>query len=192
MTKEERLNDQGVHLIYGDIDARTVRAATEFILINNIEQIDNLSNLTLIINSAGGFLTDAFALIDVMNSSLIPIHTVGLGEICSSGLFIFMNGCAGNRIITPNTSILSHQYSSGGEGKEHELISVMSEFKNVSERIINHYVACTGLSKKVIKKELLGPTDRWLSAEDAMKYGLCDKVKDFTLPSTRKDKKLKK
>ena len=73
--------------------------------------------LTLIINSPGGSVHAAFALIDTMKGSAIPIKTVGLGLIASCGVLTFMAGTKGRRILTPNTSILSHQYSWGSSGK---------------------------------------------------------------------------
>ena len=73
--------------------------------------------LTLVINSPGGQVHSAFALIDTMKGSAIPVKTVGLGMIASCGLLTFMSGTKGRRVITPNTSILSHKYSWGSVGK---------------------------------------------------------------------------
>ena len=70
-----------------------------------------------------------FALIDIMKGSRIPIHTVGLGVIASCGLLLFITGEKGKRTLTPNTSILSHQYSWGSYGKEHELFAQVKEFE---------------------------------------------------------------
>ena len=90
----------------------------------------------------------AFALIDTMKGSAIPIKTVGLGLIASCGILTFMSGTKGRRIITPNTSILSHQYSWGSSGKEHELFARVREFELSSERLLEHYKKCTGMSKR--------------------------------------------
>ncbi len=69
--------------------------------------------LLLMICSEGGDMSAAFALIDVMKSSNIFIKTVGLGQIASAGLLIFLAGSPGRRTLTPNTSIMSHQYAWG-------------------------------------------------------------------------------
>ncbi|MBL96484.1 MAG: hypothetical protein CMF52_01590 [Legionellales bacterium] len=132
--------------------------------------------LTLIINSPGGSVHAAFALIDTMKGSAIPIKTVGIGLIASSGVLTFMAGKKGRRVITPNTSILSHQYSWGSRGKEHELFATMREFELSSERMLEHYKKCTGLTEKKIREVLLPPEDKWLSAEEAIKYGIADKI----------------
>jgi ATP-dependent Clp protease protease subunit len=131
------------------------------------------------ITSYGGDLSAAFSIIDVMRGSKIPVHTVGLGCIASAGLLTFISGTKGKRVITPNTSILSHQWSWGQVGKEHELIATMREFELTTIRMINHYKKCTGLSDKIIRERLLPPQDVWLSPQEALKYKLCDAVKDI-------------
>ena len=133
--------------------------------------------LTLIINSPGGSVHAAFALIDTMKGSAIPIKTVVLGLIASCGVLTFMAGEKGRRILTPNTSILSHQYSWGSSGKEHELFARVREFELSTERMLEHYKKCTGLKEKVIREILLPPEDKWLSAKEAVKYGIADKIK---------------
>ena len=134
--------------------------------------------LTLIINSPGGSVHAAFALIDTMKGSAVPVKTVGLGLIASCGVLTFMAGAKGKRILTPNTSILSHQYSWGSSGKEHELFARVREFELSTERMLAHYKKCTGLSEKKIREILLPPEDKWLSAKEAVEYGIADKIKE--------------
>lgn len=134
--------------------------------------------LTLIINSPGGSVHAAFALIDTMKGSAIPVKTVGLGLIASCGVLTFMAGTKGKRVLTPNTSILSHQYSWGSSGKEHELFARVREFELSTERMLAHYKKCTGMTEKKIREILLPPEDKWLSAKEAVKYGIADKIKE--------------
>ena len=122
----------------------------------------------------------AFALIDVMMSSRIPVKTVGLGTIASAGLLIFISGTHGRRVLTPNTSILSHQFSWYNEGKAHELFATMREFELTQARMLAHYETCTGLDPEQIRKHLLPPQDIWLSAEEAFALGICDHVSAVT------------
>jgi ATP-dependent Clp protease protease subunit len=114
-----------------------------------------------------------------MRGSAIPIRTIGLGQIASAGLMIFIAGEKGQRILTPNTSILSHQYSWGAFGKEHELFAQIKEFDLTTKRMIAHYTKCTGLNEEKIREVLLPPQDIWLSSAEAKKLGLCDYVKDI-------------
>ncbi len=177
-SKKPTLSSAGIYLFADDFTAESTGKAIKFIIERNLlPKKDRLGNLTLIINSPGGDLNSAFALIDIMKGSKIPIHTLGLGQISSCGLLTFMAGQKGYRTITPNTSILSHQYSWGSFGKEHELIARVKEFDLTGERMLNHYKKCTGLSEKVIKEVLMPPQDVWLNSREAVKYGIADQVK---------------
>ena len=172
------ITKNGLYLLMAEINAETVKPVIEWVLKNNL-YVDPFESLTLLINSPGGSVTDAFALIDVMKGSKIPIETIGIGEISSSGLMIFMAGEKGYRRLTPNTQILSHQYTWGNYGKEHELFSQVKAFELTSKMIVDHYKKCTGLSEKKIREFLLPPEDRWLSSKEALKLGLCDEVKEL-------------
>jgi ATP-dependent Clp protease, protease subunit len=176
--KNTTLDDRGVYLFFEDFNSISARALVHWILSKNFNP-GSLDHLTLVINSPGGSLQDAFAIIDVMNGSKLPVHTVGIGEICSAGFATFINGAKGHRILTPNTTIMSHQFSWGARGKEHDLISVQKEFGLVGQRMIKHYKKCTGLSEKVIREKLLPESDVWLSATEALKLNICDYVHNF-------------
>ena len=132
--------------------------------------------IKMIINSHGGYINSAFALIDTMRGSHIPIHTYGLGQIASCALLAFIAGEKGKRFITSNTSILSHQYSGLSIGKEHELMARVKDWNITSERVLKHYKKFTGLSEKDIKKYLLPAEDVFLTAKEAVKYGIADEI----------------
>lgn len=165
-------------LMMEEISLNTCKTAVEWILEANFTE-ERPEMLNLIITSPGGDLNAAFALIDVMRGSAIPVRTIGLGQIASAGLMIFIAGEKGQRILTPNTSILSHQYSWGAIGKEHELFAQIKEFDLTTKKVIDHYKRCTGLPDKKIREVLLPPQDVWLSPIEAKKLGLCDDVKDL-------------
>ena len=179
-TQEDQSSDireKGYYLFMSTFTSETVSPVIRWIMSENMA-VKTKPYLTLVINSPGGDLNTCFALVDVMKGSKIPIHTVGIGLIASCGLVTFIAGEPGHRILTPNTSILSHQYSWGSFGKEHELFATIKEFELTTERMINHYEKCTGLTEKEIRKELLPAEDRWLSAKQAKKLNLCDKIKE--------------
>jgi ATP-dependent Clp protease protease subunit len=170
--------ENSIYYFSDDFTAKSTAPVIKFIMEKNLlPRSAKPKELTLIINSPGGAVHAAFALIDVMKSSSIPIKTVGLGMIASCGILTFMAGHKGSRILTPNTSILSHQYSWGSHGKEHELYAVMREFELSTERMLAHYKKCTGMNEKKIREILLPPQDVWLSAEEAVKYGIADEIK---------------
>jgi ATP-dependent Clp protease protease subunit len=168
----------GTFLFMNDVDETTCKEAIEFILKQNMER-KKKPHLKLMICSNGGDVPQAFALIDIMKSSKIPIHTIGLGVIASCGLMMFIAGEPGHRVLTPNTSILSHQYSWMSWGKEHELFAQVKEFELSTTRMIEHYKKGTGLAEEKIRQHLLPPEDVWLSAKEAKKLNLCDSVKNI-------------
>ena len=173
------LQESGMYVFMDEVNAETIKPVVEWILFANHVAKRKKKELLLMICSEGGSVEHAFALIDVMRSSTIPIKTVGLGTIASSGLLIFLSGSRGRRILTPNTSILSHQYSAYSEGKHHELFSIAKEFNLVNERMVEHYKETTGLDEATIKSQLLPSSDVWLSAEEAMSMGICDYISDL-------------
>lgn len=170
------LNDHGLMVLMGEIHSDSVKPVIEWILYENYVKKKKLKELLLMICSEGGDLNSAFALIDVMRSSKIPIKTVGLGQISSCGLLIFLSGNPGRRVLTPNTSIMSHQFSWGSNGKAHELFATMKEFDLIQKRMINLYQQTTGLDQDTIKEILLPAQDVYLSAEEALEYHICDHV----------------
>ena len=134
------LYKNGGYLLMDTITPESCKDAIEFVLKQNAEKgVNKQKRLQFMICSPGGDVPSCFALIDIMKGSNIPIHTVGLGVIASCGLLLFITGEKGKRTLTPNTSILSHQYSWGSYGKEHELFAQVKEFELSTERMINHY-----------------------------------------------------
>ena len=175
-THAQHLNASGIFVLMGSIDTDTVRPVIEWILHENFVSARRRKELILSICSDGGDMSVAFALIDVMRSSKLDIKTVGIGQIASAGLLIFLAGTPGRRTLTPNTSILSHQFSWGSDGKVHELFATMKEFELTQKRMVQHYKECTGLGEEEIRTALLPPHDVWLTAEEALALHVCDVI----------------
>lgn len=165
-------------LLMDDINSNNCREAIQWIIEANFAE-EKPAIMNLMICSPGGELSPALALIDVMRGSSIPVRTIGLGQIASAGLLIFIAGQKGQRILTENTSILSHQWAAGSAGKEHELFAAIREFDLTTKRMIAHYKKCSKLSEADIRKYLLPPQDVWLEANEALKFGLCDEIKSL-------------
>ncbi|MBJ7298437.1 MAG: ATP-dependent Clp protease proteolytic subunit [Dolichospermum sp.] len=177
--KEETNSKHSFFLLMEEITLNSAKQTVEWIMEANFSQ-ETPELMNLIICSPGGDLNAAFAVVDTMRGSAIPIRTIGLGQIASAGLMIFISGTEGQRILTPNTSILSHQYSWGAFGKEHELFATIKEFDLTTKRMIAHYKKCTKLNDKKIREVLLPPQDVWLSPIEAKQLGICDHVKDLS------------
>jgi ATP-dependent Clp protease protease subunit len=171
------MRKNAVLMLTGEFNQINIMPLVQDIMeFNFLPEKDQPEHITLVINSPGGAVHSAFHLIDVMKTSKIPVHTYAQGMIASCGVLTFMAGAKGHRYITHNTSVMSHQYSWGSQGKEHELYAKIKEFELSSERMIEHYKTCTGKTEKYIRKNLLTESDVWMSADEAKKHGIADKV----------------
>lgn len=176
---KEDTSQHSFYLLMEEINLTSCKGVVEWIFEANFAE-ERPELLNLIITSPGGDLNAAFAVIDAMRGSSIPVRTIGLGQIASAGLIMFIAGHKGKRLLTPNTSILSHQYTWGAFGKEHELFATVKEFDLTTKKLIAHYKKCTGLSESKIRDILLPPQDVWLSPLEAKKLGICDDVKELS------------
>jgi len=149
----------------------------ELLYMNAIEKPE-FKNIQIILNSSGGDLYASFMLTDFIDYSRLPVFITGLGVCASSGILILCSGEKGYRTITNNTSLLSHQYSWYQEDKYHEMVATRKQQDLLQERIINHYIKHTKLNRKKIIEILLPKSDVWLTAREAKKYGIIDKIID--------------
>ena len=131
--------------------------------------------MTLYINSHGGSLLDAFALIEVMKKSKRKIRTVGVGSIMSAAFIVFVSGTKGERYISKTSSNLCHQLSTEIEGKHHDINSYYKETENSNQKMVELLSQACELDKNDIKKLLLPPTDVWLLANEMITFKLADK-----------------
>lgn len=171
---EGKLLQSHIHFLTGEIDEDNIRKAIQWIVYENVT--NEAKTLTLYVNSQGGDLYQAFALIDIMRKSKHPINTVGLGCVMSAAFLIFIAGTVGNRMIAPNTGIMCHQYSDITEGKHHDLKATMKEGENCNSRMLSIIQESCDLDVRTIKRRLLNPTDVYLTANELIELGLADSM----------------
>jgi ATP-dependent Clp protease protease subunit len=162
-------------MITGEINEASIDAAIRWLIYENLNANSTMP-LTLYINSVGGSLCDAFALIDIMKMTNRTIRTIGIGNVMSAAFLIFAAGTKGQRYIGRNTSILCHQFTEGVEGKYHDVKAQIRESENMNNRMVDLLKNCTDLSPKVIKTKLLPPSDVWLSVDELVKLGVADHI----------------
>lgn len=170
---ELALLNSHVHFLTGDIEEENIEKAIKWIVYENLNLEPN-KVLTLYVNSDGGYLSDAFALIDIMINSKIPVRTIGIGTIASAAFLIFASGTKGQRYIAKNTSIMCHQFSGSNEGKYHDIKAQMRESELSNQRMIDLLKNSTNLDTKTIKNKLLPPSDVFLTPEELVQYGVAD------------------
>ena len=177
---EQILRDRGIIILTGEIDGGMAAYVYGEIIAYNTEE--KLEQIQMVINSPGGECSAGFSIIDMMESSRIPVHTFGIGEIASMGLMVFMAGERGKRMITPRTSILSHRFSGRTGGNHSQMVACRKEQDMTHERIVNHYLQCSSIkTREELESTLLLPVDTWLSPEEALKYGIADVVQSIKI-----------
>lgn len=172
------LESMGAHMFFGPVDADTSHSACQFILKSNMFHKDR-KPLTMFFNTEGGETADGFAVIDLMETSRLPIATVGIGTICSMGVLMVSAGNHGMRTLTKNSEVMAHQFSGYFDGKQHELIAVASAYKMLERRFIRHFLHHSIMTEAQIRDVLFAPSDRYLTPAECKKYGLIDRVVDF-------------
>ena len=170
---EKQLFSKGIIYFTGDITSESMQNLSEKLLVLN-EDKNFEGVIKLYINSLGGDLNACFGTIEIIKRLRLKIITIGIGAVCSSGLLLFMAGHY--RVLTKNTTILSHAYYWGKEGKHHELKAARKREDLLYKRLINYYYEQTKLPKKLIEKKLLPEIDVYLTPNEALKYNLTHKI----------------
>jgi len=170
-----RLLENSVYYLTGEISEDTITPVIRWIMYENLEVRDG-KNLTLYINSTGGDLYQAFALIDVIKQSRHTISTVALGACMSAAFLIFASGSKGQRFASKNTSFMCHQFSESMDDKYHDLKATMKENDLCNQRMIDILKEATGLTPSKIKAKLLPASDVYLTSEEAINLGIADKL----------------
>jgi len=117
--------DKGHIAVFGDVDDEKVQAVIEQLLY--LENRRSVREVTIWVNSAGGLLQPAFGLSDVMLVLEKPIRTIGLGTVESAATVLLTSGTPGRRLVTPNASLMIHEYSWSNSGSVTEMRGRMTD-----------------------------------------------------------------
>lgn len=164
------------HLLMDEIHAGSVEKAMRFLYHYDQAPLEQGDKLEITVNSSGGHLHAALALIDKMENHKFPVGTYVTGMAASCGLLIAMSGAKGSRKVHKYASILSHQFTSGSVGTFSDIEAESVLFEQMNENLIKHYMTHTKKNRKYVEKNLLKPTNVWLTPEEAVKHGLFDEV----------------
>lgn len=135
---------------------------------------DPKKDITIYINSPGGSVYDGMAIYDTMKYLKCDIATVGIGLQASMGAFLLSSGTKGKRLLLPHSKVMIHQPSSGTRGKVTDMEIDLKESLRV-KKMLNEILA-KNTGQKLAKVEQDSDRDYWMTAEEAVKYGLADKV----------------
>lgn len=169
---DSKLLSNGIHYLSGDIAQENIDLAIKWLLYENLDPKEK--KLTLFINSTGGDLYQAFALVDMMNNSKHTIRTIGTGAIMSAAFIIFASGSKGERYISENAGIMCHQFSNTIENKYHDLKAQMKETDLCNARMLEILKQATGKNEDTVKLHLLPTSDVYLTAQEMIDIGAAD------------------
>ena len=152
-----------------DVSASLVVAELLF-----LEAEDPGKDIQLYINSPGGSVTAGMAIYDTMQYIKCDVSTICLGMAASMGAFLLAGGTKGKRYALPNSTIMIHQPSGGAQGQATE-IQIVADHIAKTKRTLNEILAAnTGQPLEVVEKDT--DRDNYMSAEEALAYGLIDGV----------------
>lgn len=170
-----KLFENSINFLTGEITEENVGEIIKWLVYEGLDQKKGRT-LTLYINSTGGDLYQALALIDIMRTCPHPIRTVGLGAIMSAAFLIFAAGTKGHRYITRNSGIMCHQFSSSTEAKYHDLKAEMKETESLNSKMISVLKDATGMTSAAVKRKLLPASDVYLTAEELIELKIADQI----------------
>lgn len=135
---------------------------------------DPKKDIKLYINSPGGSVYDGLAIIDTMNFIEPDVQTIGIGLQASMGAMLLSSGAKGKRYALPNSRIMIHQPSSGTQGKITDQEIALKEGVYLKKVLAEMFAKNTGQKYEKVVKDM--DRDNWMSAQEAMEYGIIDEV----------------
>ena len=176
-------------MLYGDVnEERAADIVSALLLLGDKKRVDKaisrlpegeeLDDIKFYISTYGGSADDMMAIYDMMRltKNNRDIETIGMGKIMSAGTLILASGTRGKRKIMRNCRVMLHAVSAGSMGTIHNLVNEMEEVQNIQDMYIRALCAETLLTKRQLKKMLDQKVNVYLTAEEAVEYGLADEV----------------
>ena len=152
-------------------------------IVAQLLYLDSLGDddIALYINSPGGSISSGMAIYDTMNFIKSDVSTICVGIAASMGAVLLSSGAKGKRFILPNADVMIHQPLGGAEGQASDIKIVSERMLNLRERLNKILAKNTGKNLKKIEHDT--ERDNYLSANEAINYGLVDKIVQKKRPS---------
>lgn len=155
-----------------DVNSHTANLVVAQLLF--LAHEDPKKPIKLYINSPGGSVYDGLAIIDTMNFVEPIVETIGIGLQASMGAMLLSSGAKGHRYCLPNSRIMIHQPSSGTEGKITDQEIMLREGVFLKKRLAEIFAKNTGKDLAQVEQDM--DRDHWMSADEALHYGIIDKI----------------
>lgn len=167
-----RLLNERIIFLGEDVNEHTANVVVAQLL--HLAYSDSKKDIKLYINSPGGSVYDGFAIYDTIQFISPDVQTIGIGVQASMGAFLLSSGAKGKRFVLPNSRIMIHQPSSGSQGKITDQEISLREGIYLKQKLNEILAKNTG--QKLAKVEKDTDRDFWMSAAEAVEYGIVDQV----------------
>ena len=167
-----RLLKERMVFLTGEVNDEVASLICAQLLFLEAENPDK--EISFYINSPGGVVTSGLAILDTMNYIKCPVSTVCMGQACSMGSLLLTCGEKGRRFALPNARVMIHQPSGGFQGQATDMEIHVKEILAIKKRLNQIYVEQTGKPLKEIEEAM--ERDNFMTAEEALKFGLIDAV----------------
>jgi ATP-dependent Clp protease protease subunit len=169
-----RLLNERIVFLNGPVDDHSSNLIVAQIL--HLESADSEKDIHFYINSPGGVITSGMAIYDVMQFVKPDVCTYVMGQACSMGSFLAQSGTPGKRYMLPHARHMIHQPSGGARGMQSDIEIQYKEITQMKTMLTNLYVKHNTAGKTYAEFERDMDRDTFMSSEEALAYGLCDKI----------------
>jgi len=167
-----RLLKERIVLLCDEVNDQTASLVVAQLLFLDSE--DPTKDIQFYINSPGGSVSAGLAIYDTMQLVRADVSTICMGMAASMGAFLLAGGAKGKRFVLPNSEVMIHQPSGGSQGQATDIQIQAAHIQQTKERLNKILAANTGKSIEEIARDT--ERDNWLTAEEAVAYGLVDEV----------------
>lgn len=167
-----RLLEDRIVFLSGEIDDATANTVVAQLIY--LEAKDPSKDISLYINSPGGSVSAGLAIYDTMNYVKCDVSTICIGMAASMGAFLLSSGARGKRYALPNSEIMIHQPLGGASGQATDVMIRAKLLQDTKERLTKILAQNTGQDYEKVYQDT--DRDNFMTAEEALKYGLIDKI----------------
>ena len=167
-----RLLKDRIIMLSGEVNDVTANLVVAQLLF--LESEDPDKDIYLYINSPGGSITSGMAIYDTMQYIKCDVSTICIGMAASMGAFLLSSGAKGKRLALPNSEIMIHQPMGGMQGQVTDIKIHAERYLRIKENLNKMLADNTGKPLEIIQRDT--ERDNFMSAQEAMEYGLIDKV----------------
>jgi ATP-dependent Clp protease protease subunit len=169
-----RLLKDRIVMLNGEVNDHTANLVVAQMLF--LESQNSSEDINFYINSPGGAVTAGLGIYDTMQFIKSSVSTIVMGQACSMGSFLAMAGEPGKRLVLPNSRTMIHQPSGGAGGQATDMQIQVDEILKMKKNLTQIYVNHNSAGKTFEQLEAAMERDNFMSAQEAVDFGLADKV----------------